>query len=304
MLNQIQIVEVGPRDGLQNEVTQIPTDLKVAWIDRLSQVGYREIEITSFVNPRWIPQLADAKDVATRIQRIPGVRYSALVPNEKGLQSALETNVDGINVFMSASETHNRKNINKSIAETFPVLAPVIRQAKQAGKHVRGYISTVFGCPYEGNVAVEQVLRVLDFLLTEGVDEVSLGDTIGVAVPTQVEDVLQSLLKYVDAAKLALHFHDTRGTALANAYAGWQMGIRTFDASLGGLGGCPYAPGASGNVATEDMHYMFSRMGIQTGLAEPLMLEAATFLEQAVGKPMASHGMAVHRSVCKNEVDA
>jgi hydroxymethylglutaryl-CoA lyase len=304
MSNQVQIVEVGPRDGLQNEATHIPTERKVAWIDRLSQVGYREIEITSFVNPRWIPQLADAKDVATRIQRIPGVRYSALVPNEKGLQSALETNVDGINVFLSASETHNRKNINKSIAETFPVLAPVIRQAKQAGKHVRGYISTVFGCPYEGNVAVEQVMRVLDFLLTEGVDEVSLGDTIGVAVPTQVEDVLQSLLKYVDAAKLALHFHDTRGTALANAYAGWRMGIRTFDASLGGLGGCPYAPGASGNVATEDMHYMFSRMGIETGLAEPLLLEAATFLEQALGKPMASHGMAVHRSVCKNEVDA
>jgi hydroxymethylglutaryl-CoA lyase len=303
MKDKVRIVEVGPRDGLQNESMQIPTAVKINWINRLSSVGYKEIEITSFVNPRWIPQLADAREVANGIERKPGIRYSALVPNEKGLEAAFATQVDGVNVFLSASETHNRKNINKTIDETFPVLAPVIREAKRAGKHVRGYISTVFGCPYEGNVAVDQVRKVLDFLLTEGVDEVSLGDTIGVAVPTQVDLVLRDILTQIDAAKIAMHFHDTRGTALANAFAAWQLGIRTFDASLGGLGGCPYAPGASGNVATEDLHYMFSKMGIDTQLIEADMIQAAFYLEKQTGKQMASHAMAVYRNASKDGGD-
>ncbi|MFC4181899.1 hydroxymethylglutaryl-CoA lyase [Saccharococcus thermophilus] len=284
----VTIKEVGPRDGLQNEKTQIATEDKIAWINKLSKTGLTYIEITSFVHPKWIPQLSDALEVATRIERVPGVTYAALVPNQKGLEKALTAQVDEVAVFMSASETHNRKNINKSIEETFPVLEEVVRAAKQEGKTVRGYVSTVFGCPYEGSVSVEQVIRVSERLFDMGIDELSLGDTIGVATPKQVQELLEIVLKRFPKEKLAMHFHDTRGTALANILISLEMGITTFDSSLGGLGGCPYAPGASGNVATDDLVYMLHGMGIATGIDVQRLMEAALFIQEKIGRPLSS----------------
>ncbi|PDM40815.1 MULTISPECIES: hydroxymethylglutaryl-CoA lyase [Bacillaceae] len=285
---QVTIKEVGPRDGLQNEKTAISTEDKIAWINQLSKTGLTYIEITSFVHPKWIPQLSDALEVATRIERAPGVTYAALVPNQKGLEKALTAQVDEVAVFMSASETHNRKNINKSIEETFPVLEEVVRAAKQEGKTVRGYVSTVFGCPYEGNVSVEQVIRVSERLFDMGIDELSLGDTIGVATPKQVQELLEIVLKRFPKEKLAMHFHDTRGTALANILISLEMGITTFDSSLGGLGGCPYAPGASGNVATDDLVYMLHGMDIATGIDVGRLTEAALFIQEKIGRPLSS----------------
>ncbi|AOL34448.1 hydroxymethylglutaryl-CoA lyase [Geobacillus thermoleovorans] len=285
---KVTIKEVGPRDGLQNEATPIATADKIAWINLLSETGLSYIEVTSFVHPKWIPQLADAVEVATGIRRKAGVTYAALVPNEKGLERALGAGVDEVGVFMSASETHNQKNINKTIAATFPVLEAVVKTAKQAGKTVRGYVSTVFGCPYEGPVAVDQVLMVADRLLAMGVDELSLGDTIGVATPKQVEEVLTIVLRRFPADRIAMHFHDTRGTALANILVSMEMGITTFDSSLGGLGGCPYAPGASGNVATDDLVYMLHGMGIETGIDVEQLTKAALFIRDKIGRPLPS----------------
>jgi hydroxymethylglutaryl-CoA lyase len=285
---RVTIKEVGPRDGLQNEKAQIATEDKIAWINQLSKTGLTYIEVTSFVHPKWIPQLADALEVATRIERVPGVTYAALVPNQKGLEKALAAQIDEVCVFMSASETHNRKNINKSIAETFPVLEEVVKTAKQEGKTVRGYVSTVFGCPYEGSVSVEQVIRVSEQLFAMGIDELSLGDTIGVATPRQVQEVLEAVLQRFPKEKLAMHFHDTRGTALANILVSLEMGITTFDSSLGGLGGCPYAPGASGNVATDDLIYMLHGMDIATGIDVERLTEAALFIRDKIGRPLSS----------------
>jgi hydroxymethylglutaryl-CoA lyase len=285
---RVTIKEVGPRDGLQNEKAQIATEDKIAWINQLSKTGLTYIEVTSFVHPKWIPQLADALEVATRIERVPGVTYAALVPNQKGLEKALAAQIDEVCVFMSASETHNRKNINKSIAETFPVLEEVVKTAKQEGKTVRGYVSTVFGCPYEGNVSIEQVIRVSEQLFAMGIDELSLGDTIGVATPKQVQEVLEAVLQRFPKEKLAMHFHDTRGTALANILVSLEMGITIFDSSLGGLGGCPYAPGASGNVATDDLIYMLHGMDIATGIDVERLTEAALFIRDKIGRPLSS----------------
>lgn len=285
------IKEVGPRDGLQNEKTNITTEDKIAWIDQLAQTGVQSIEITSFVKPNWIPALADAFDVAKGISRVPGVTYTALVPNLQGLKRALEADVDETAVFMSASETHNQKNINKTIAETFPILREVVLESLAAGKQVRGYVSTVFGCPYEGKVAVEKVIDVAEHLFELGIGELSLGDTIGVANPRQVQFVLEELFKRFPAEKLAMHFHDTRGTAMANILASLDMGITTFDSSIGGLGGCPYAPGASGNVATEDVLYMLEQMGIQTGINQEKLLAAAQFIQDKIGRPLPSHNL-------------
>ncbi|WJQ01717.1 hydroxymethylglutaryl-CoA lyase [Geobacillus stearothermophilus] len=285
---KVTIKEVGPRDGLQNEATPIATADKIAWINLLSETGLSYIEVTSFVHPKWIPQLADAVEVAAGIRRKAGVTYAALVPNEKGLERALGAGVDEVGVFMSASETHNQKNINKTIAATFPVLEAAVKTAKQAGKTVRGYVSTVFGCPYEGPVAVDQVLMVADRLLAMGVDELSLGDTIGVATPKQVEEVLAIVLRRFPADRIAMHFHDTRGTALANILVSMEMGITTFDSSLGGLGGCPYAPGASGNVATDDLVYMLHGMGIETGIDVEQLTKAALFIRDKIGRPLPS----------------
>ncbi len=274
----VTLYEVGPRDGLQNESRQVQTADKIAFIDGLSRTGLKHIEITSFVNPKWIPQLADAAQVARGIAREPVVTYSCLVPNKRGLENALSAGMTEVAVFLSASETHNKKNVNKTIAETLAAFEEVIAPAKEAGARVRAYVSTVYGCPYEGDVDPEAVVRLVRELRQRGVYQVSLGDTIGVATPIQVQAVLEKVLSVAPAEELALHFHDTRGTALANVLAGIGMGIATVDSALGGLGGCPYAPGASGNLATEDVVYMLHGMGIETGVD----LEALVGVSQKV----------------------
>lgn len=289
----VTIKEVGPRDGLQNEKAFIPTEDKITWINQLSQTGLKHIEITSFVNPKWIPALSDAVAVATGITRAPGVTYSALVPNQQGLERAFAANIDEVAVFMSASETHNLKNINKSIQQTFPILKAIVQDSITAGKKTRGYVSTVFGCPYEGKVDIDQVIRVSENLFEMGIDELSLGDTIGVANPMQVQQILEVLLKRFPVEKLAMHYHDTRGTALANILVSLDMGITTFDASIGGLGGCPYAPGASGNVATDDLIYMLEAMGVQTGINQEKLMSASRFIQEKIGKPLPSKSLQV-----------
>ncbi|MCT1903474.1 hydroxymethylglutaryl-CoA lyase [Oceanobacillus sojae] len=290
--SNVYLKEVGPRDGLQNEKQWISTDDKVAWINMLSKTGVSEIEYSSFVHPKMIPALKDAREVGKRIIRKSGVTYSALVPNMKGLEYALEAGIDGASVFMSASETHNRKNINKSISETYPVLTEVIKAAKNAGKIVTGYVSTVFDCPYEGRIAVDNVLQVCDQLIDSGVDYLSLGDTIGTAVPTQVEKLLEGLFPYFPKDKLILHFHDTRGMAIANIMTALHMGITRFDSTVGGLGGCPYAPGAAGNVATNDVLYLLNGLGIETGINEKRIQEASIYIQNKLGKTLPSRSVA------------
>ena len=285
---QVTVVEVGPRDGLQNEKGIVGTADKVRFINLLSAAGFSIIEATSFVSPKAIPQLADASEVMRGIERQTGTRYTALVPNRKGMEHALEASVDEVAVFTGASETFVRHNINTSIAGSIESFTPVVAMARDAGLRVRGYISTAFGCPYEGVVAPEAVVRVAEALLTLGVDELSIGDTIGVATPNQVVEVTQRLLAVAPVERLAMHFHDTRGTALANVLAALQLGISIFDSSAGGLGGCPYAPGASGNLATEDLLYMLHGIGIETGVDLGKVVEASTFLAGVLGKAPAS----------------
>ncbi|MGJ7919768.1 hydroxymethylglutaryl-CoA lyase [Neobacillus sp. LXY-4] len=297
----VTIKEVGPRDGLQNEKVFISTEDKIAWINQLSETGLKHLEITSFVNPKWIPALSDAVAVTTGITRVPGVTYTALVPNQQGLERALAANIDEVAVFMSASETHNLKNINKSIDKTFPILKELVQDSIAAGKLTRGYVSTVFGCPYEGSVDIEQVIRVSESLFEMGIDELSLGDTIGVANPKQVEQVLEVLLQRFPTEKIAMHFHDTRGTALANILVSLQMGITTFDSSIGGLGGCPYAPGASGNVATDDLIYMLDGMGIQTGINQEKLLNSSRFIQEKIGRPLPSKSLQAACSVVNQD---
>ncbi|MFJ8457519.1 MULTISPECIES: hydroxymethylglutaryl-CoA lyase [Lysinibacillus] len=292
----VTLKEVGPRDGLQNEKTHMATADKVQLVNLLSQTGLNYIEVTSFVHPKWIPQLADAVEVLQAIKRQKDITYAALVPNMRGLERALQADVDEVSVFMSASESHNKNNINKTINETFPIVEEVVVGAKAAHKKVRGYISTVIGCPYEGYIQPEKVLRVTEKLLEMGIDEISLGDTIGVAVPTQVESLLAELLKRYPVENFAMHFHDTRGTALANIVKSLEMGITKFDSALGGLGGCPYAKGASGNVATEDLLYLLDEMGIKTGVELNKVLEATHFIEQKLGKAVTSKQMAIARN--------
>ncbi|WP_050614920.1 hydroxymethylglutaryl-CoA lyase [Bacillus testis] len=297
MEQKMTIREVGPRDGLQNEKEIISTEQKIQWINQLSDSGLSYIEITSFVARNWIPQLSDSLSVAKGIKRKKGVRYAALVPNLKGLEHALEADIDEVNVFMSASETHNQKNINKTISQTLPALKSVCSEATAAGKTLRGYVSTVFGCPYEGKVDIHKVLTICHELFSYGVDEISLGDTIGVANPRQVEDVLELVQKEFDSSKIAMHFHDTHGMALANILKSIDMGITVFDSSLGGLGGCPYAPGASGNVATDDVVHMLHQMGYKTGIDEAKLHAAAVFIQNRIRKPLRSHQMAISNSV-------
>ena len=262
---RVTIVEVGPRDGLQNEARVIPTGAKIAFIDALSAAGLPVIEATSFVDPRWIPQLADADDVLRGIAYKTGVRYPVLVPNEKGMERALAAGAREVAVFTAASETFNKRNTNATIAQSLERFAPVVALARREKVRVRGYVSTAFGCPYEGRIAPAAVADVACKLVDLGIDEVSIGDTIGVATPNQVVDVCQALEARIDVGRLAMHFHDTRGTALANVVTALELGIAIFDASAGGLGGCPYAPGAAGNLATEDLLYMLDGMGIETG---------------------------------------
>lgn len=264
--DHVHIVEVGPRDGLQNEKVTIPTEAKIDYITALADAGLRTIEAGAFVSPKWVPQMADTAEVYRNIPKDPGVDYPVLVPNMRGLDRAIEVGVKSISIFTAASETFNKRNINMSIDESFENYAPVVHRARAEGMRVRGYISTAFGCPYEGDVAPEKVLEVSARLLDLGCYEVSVGDTIGVGTPVQVQGVIGILLQVIPASKLAMHFHDTRGTALANTLAALEMGIAIFDASSGGLGGCPYAPGASGNMATEDLVYMLEKMGIDTAV--------------------------------------
>ncbi|MCY8424850.1 hydroxymethylglutaryl-CoA lyase [Bacillus vallismortis] len=293
---KVTIKEVGPRDGLQNEPIWIQTEDKIAWINQLSKSGLTYIEITSFVHPKWIPALRDAIDVAKGIDRVKEVTYAALVPNQKGLENALEGGIDEACVFMSASETHNRKNINKSTSDTLHILKQVNDDAIQANLTTRAYLSTVFGCPYEKDVPIEQVIRLSEALFEFGISELSLGDTIGAANPAQVETVLEALLARFSANQLALHFHDTRGTALANMVTALQMGITVFDGSAGGLGGCPYAPGSSGNAATEDIVYMLEQMDINTNVNLDKLLSAAKWIEEKMGKQLPSRNLQVFKS--------
>lgn len=247
----IRIVEVGPRDGLQNEKAIIPTATKVAFVDALSQTGAQEIEVSAFVSPDWVPQLADAHEVFAAIQRRPGVIYSALVPNERGLDRALAAKVDRIALFTAASNTFNQKNVNTTIDGTFLRMTPVFKRAQALGLPVRGYISTAFWCPYEGHIDPVRTLEVARRLRDLGVQEISIGDTIGKATPSEVRILLELIMPELVGTPVALHFHDTYGRAAMNVVTAWEMGITTFDASVGGLGGCPYAPGAPGNVSTE-----------------------------------------------------
>ena len=285
---RVTIYEVGPRDGLQSESRMVPTADKIAFIDALSATGLRFIEISSFVNPRWIPQLADAAEVSRGIRRRPGIVYSALVPNRKGLDTALEAGMTEIAVFLSASETHNKKNVNKTIAETLKAFEDTVPPALAAGARVRAYVSTVYGCPYEGDVDPRRAVELTRTLRDMGVYQVSLGDTIGVANPRQVRDVLTRVLADAPAETVGVHFHDTRGTALANILVAVEMGITTVDAALGGLGGCPYAPGASGNVATEDVVYMLEGMGIRTGIDLDRLVDCARLASTLVGHEVPS----------------
>ena len=286
--SRVTVVEVGPRDGLQNEKGIVNTADKIRFIDLLSAAGLSVIEATSFVSPTAVPQLADAGEVMAGIRRTLGVRYTALVPNRKGMERALAAGVDEVAVFTGASEAFVQHNINTSIAGSIVNFRPVVEMAREAGKRVRGYISTAFGCPYEGRVAPEAVAHVVDLLLDLGVDELSIGDTIGVATPNQVVNVTELLLARMPAERLAMHFHDTRGTALANVLAALQLGIRIFDSSTGGLGGCPYAPGASGNLATEDLLYMLHGLGIETGVSLDAVVDASRFLASVRGSQPAS----------------
>src|SRR3954471_5689220 len=261
---------------------------KVALIDALSDTGLPAIEITSFVNPKWIPQLADAVEVAQRVRRDPPVRYSALVPNRQGFDSALKAGMQEIAVFLSASETHNKKNVNKTIAATLQAFGEVIPPALERGMRVRAYVSTAYGCPYEGKVDPNKALELCRALRAMGCYQISLGDTIGVANPRQVRDVLSRVLADTPIDAVAVHFHDTRGTALANILVAVEMGITTVDAALGGLGGCPYAPGASGNVATEDVIYMLEEMGVKTGVELEKLIDCSRLASTLVGHEMPS----------------
>ena len=291
---EVTIYEVGPRDGLQNEARQVPTADKIRFIDALVAAGIRNIEITSFVSPKWIPQLADAAEVARGVHRPSGVRMSALVPNRRGLETAVASGMKEIAVFLSASETHNKKNVNKTIKDTLGAFDDVVPHALAGGLKVRAYVSTVFGCPYEGDVDAERAVELVGQLRDMGVYEVSLGDTIGVANPQQVEDVLGRVLAKHPATSIAVHFHDTQGTALANCLVALTMGITTIDASAGGLGGCPYAPGAAGNLATEDVVAMLHGMNVKTGIDLDKLAEASRTAATFVGHELPSKYLKAH----------
>jgi len=282
----VDVYEVGPRDGLQNELRIVPLEGKLRLIAALVEAGERRIEATSFVSPRWIPQLSDAEEVLKSLPRVPGVTYSALVPNLRGLERARAAGLGEAAVFISASETHSKKNINKSIAEALSVAGDVTHGALAAGMRVRAYLSVVWGCPYEGTVAVDRVVDLCRRLADMGIYQLSLGDTVGVGVPNQTEEILEAVSRHVPVEKLALHLHDTRGLALANALVGLSAGVTTFDASIGGLGGCPYAPGAAGNLATEDVVNMLHRMGVETGIDLGKLVEAGEVAQELIGRKL------------------
>jgi hydroxymethylglutaryl-CoA lyase len=307
---RVTVYEVGPRDGLQNEAATVPTADKLALLSALAGAGLRRIEASSFVSPRWIPQLADADVLVPALPRAPGVSWVVLVPNARGLERLVEAlrgaaeprpPVDAA-VFLSASESHNRKNLNRAVGESLRELEAVVPAARAAGLGVRGYVSTVFGCPYEGAVDPERAAAVAERLVAMGCEQLSLGDTIGVADPALVRRVVERMLRTIPAGQLALHMHDTRGTALANVLAGLELGIRTFDASVGGLGGCPYAPGASGNLATEDLVYMLHGMGYETGVDFEKLIAAGALAQRLVGRKLP--GKALQAELARAEAEA
>ena len=286
--DSVTIVEVGPRDGLQNESADVSTADKAAFVDRLSAAGLPVIEVSAFVSPKWVPSMADAAELFARIARRTGTRYAALVPNLAGLDRAHAAGVREIGIFAAASETFSRTNINRGIDASLDLYAAVCARARELQMQVRAYVSTAFGCPFEGEVAPERVARVADALVRMGAFEVAISDTIGIAHPGQVPRVLDAVTSRVPLSRVALHFHDTRGTALANVLAALDAGVRTFDASAGGLGGCPYAPGATGNLATEDLVYMLDGLGIRTGVDLEQLLAASDFIEPKVGHALPS----------------
>ncbi|WP_342499541.1 hydroxymethylglutaryl-CoA lyase [Bacillus sp. FSL W7-1034] len=292
----VLIREVGPRDGLQNESVWLDTMKKRTWIHLLEEAHLPYIEVTSFVHPKWVPALKDAKELAQSLNKKEDITYAALIPNEKGLAHFFEANLEVGAMFISSSETHNKKNLNRSIQETLPVIKQMTADLKAEGRQTRAYISTVFGCPYEKQVPMDQVLRLTEQLLSFGIDEISLGDTIGEAHPLQVERRLDLLLERFPADKIALHFHDTKGMGLANIYTALKAGITIFDASSGGLGGCPYAPGSSGNVATEDVVHMLHKLGIETNVDLPRLIKAAEWIEAKVDRTLPSHCLRAFQS--------
>ena len=286
--DRVRMVEVGPRDGLQNEAKTVPLEVKVALIDRLSATGLPVIEAGSFVSPKWVPQMADTGEVLARIRHAPGVRYPVLVPNMKGLEAAFAAGVEEIAVFGAASETFSRKNINCSIAESLDRFRPVVEAARARTVRVRGYISCVAGCPYEGAVAPEAVARVAKALHEMGCAELSLGDTIGTGTPRKIQAMIEAVAREVPLDRLAVHCHDTYGQALANILAALELGVAIVDSAVAGLGGCPYAAGASGNVASEDVLYMMDGLGIETGVDLAKLVETGAFISAALGRASGS----------------
>ncbi len=283
---RVDVYEVGPRDGLQNELRTLATDDKVRLIERLCDAGLKRIEVTSFVSPKWIPQLADAEVVLKKVGRREGVVFSALVPNLKGLSRASDAGLQEAALFLSASETHSKKNINKSIAEAVQAAGEVAAEAARLKMRVRAYLSCVWGCPFEGDVPVERIVSLCEELARLGIYQLSLGDTIGVGTPGQTWKLISEIGRTVPLGKLALHLHDTRGTALANALVGLQAGVTTFDASVGGLGGCPYAPGAAGNLATEDLVFMLDGLGIESGVELEKLVVAGELGQELIGRKL------------------
>lgn len=285
---RVKLVEVGPRDGLQNEKQPVPAATKIELVHRLQEAGSKEIEVTSFVSPKWVPQMADNAEVMNGITRLPGVRYSVLVPNMKGYEAAVLTRPDEIVVFGAASEAFSQKNINCSIAESIERFAPVVEAARAAGIYVRGAMSCTVGCPYEGDVSPERVEYLARLMKGIGVQHIGVADTIGVGTPIKVRKAMEATLKHFDINDVSGHFHDTYGQALANTLAAVSMGVWQFDTSVAGLGGCPYAKGATGNVATEDVVYMLHGMGIDTGLDLDKLIDAGVFISDALGRPTQS----------------
>jgi hydroxymethylglutaryl-CoA lyase len=284
-MNSVRIVDVGPRDGLQNEPGEVPTEVKLELIERLADAGLSAVEATAFVSPKWIPQMADHTEVLERLRRKPGVSYPVLTPNLKGFEAARAAGAREVAVFGAASEAFSKKNINCSIAESLERFRPIVAQAKKHGIKVRGYVSCVLGCPYEGEVKPERVAEVAGALFEMGCYEVSLGDTIGVGTPGKTRAMIEACAKRVPIEHLAGHYHDTYGQALANIYASLEAGVKTFDSSIAGLGGCPYAAGASGNVATEDVVYMLHGLGVRTGVDLERLVEVGEWISAFLGKP-------------------
>jgi hydroxymethylglutaryl-CoA lyase len=297
----VTIVEVGPRDGLQNESVHLDAATRVAFIDALSAAGLPVIETAAFVSPRWVPQMAGAAEVVKGIKQRPGVRYTALVPNLHGLGDALDAGVREVAIFAAASETFSFRNINSDVARSLATYAEVVRRAHEGGARVRAYLSTAFGCPYEGPVPVARVVEIAGRLAELGVFQIAISDTIGVAHPGHVWELLGALTPHIAVEALALHFHDTRGTALANVLAGLQAGVSTFDSSAGGLGGCPYAPGAAGNLATEDLMYMLNGLGIETGVDLDSVVAASRLIESKLGHALPSRYLQALRGTTRRD---